>query len=148
MSFTAAPPLPAPKPSGTGVSVALFHSKRGGYVRFTITEDAQRRFFGDVIYSRSCAVQIGRGSDEGKVMINLVENGPFAFSDRGIKGSCSVKVGVWDLLPKDKRPAAACEVVHFTDATLTLKLPSWARPSSHDGKIASEHGLKPIQRHK
>lgn len=136
MPFTSAPPLPAPRPSGTGITCSTRISKRGNTFWLIFNEDAQKRYFGRSIIGEKADVRIGRGSDEGKMQITLGA-GDFEVH-KGMRGSATIKVGAWDLLPKDKRPAASGEPINFNERSMVLKLPSWAKPSSHDGKIAQE----------
>ena len=63
-----------------------------------------------------------------------------------IKGSASITMSPWDLLPKDGRPAASCDIKHIpSNVEVIIKLPSWCKPSGVGGKIAAEFGLKPTK---
>lgn len=146
MPFTPAPAVAPPKPAGTGISCSLRISKRGSNTFWLIfNQEAQQRLFGGSIVGRHVSVGIGRGSDEGKLLVAFVEDGGFEVS-RSFRGAALIKVGAWDLLPKDKRPVGPGEVVTVSAEAIVIKLPKWARPSAPDGKLGSEFGLKPVPR--
>jgi hypothetical protein len=145
MPFTAAPPIPSPKPAGTGVSFSIRVTKRASAAVLVLTDAVQKQLFDGPIAGRRAMVGVGRGSDEGKLLVTLHDDGAFEFRS-SIKGSVYLKCGVWDLLPKDKRPAASVKILSASAEGVLLQLPTWAKPSSHDGKLASEFGLKPMKR--
>lgn len=147
MPFTDVAPPAAPPPPGTGYSFGLQVSKRARTARLTIRADKQMQVFGKSIIGERVSVQAGRGSDEGRLRIVLDPNGDIEVKG-GIKASASIKMNAWDLLPKDKRPAGACEVhSQPSNVELILTLPKWCRPSGVGGKMEAEFGLKkPAQR--
>lgn len=145
MPFTAAPPLPSPKPAGTGVTFSIRVGKRTSAAQLVLTDAMQKQLFGGPLAGKRAMLGVGRGSDEGKLLVSLHEKGDFEFR-ASIKGAVYLKCGLWDLLPKDKRPAASCKVLTSSSEGVVIQLPSWARPSSHDGKMAAEFGLKPVKR--
>lgn len=142
MPFTDAHPVPGPAPAGTGITFSYTVSKRGvKKARITVRADRQVQLFGEPIDGKRFHIQIGRGADEGRLRIVKTSDGEFV-GKAGIKGSASISFGGWDLLPKDKRPAASCEV-HATPSNVEviLRLPSWCRPSGAGGKMEQEFGL-------
>jgi hypothetical protein len=145
MPFTAAPPIPAPKTAGTGVSFSIRVTKRAAAAMLVITEVVQKQLFDGPVAGRRAMIGIGRGSDEGKMLVTLHDEGTFEFRP-SIKGSVYLKCGLWDLLPKDKRPAASCKVLTASPEGVLIQLPSFAKPSSHDGKMAAEFGIKTVKR--
>jgi hypothetical protein len=143
MPFTDAPPPPGKPKIGTGISMSL-QSLKGGRMkaRITFSAEIQKTIFGGPIAGSKFQVRVGRGSDEGKLLVVRTEDGDFTASD-GVKGSSSLTVGAWDLLPKSKRPAASVEVASRpSNFEVVLKLPEWCRPSGATGRMAEEHGLK------
>lgn len=149
MSFKSAPAAPGRKKIGTGISISLRELKGGRQkVRITFSTKIQTLIFGGPMAGRRFDVQVGRGTDEGKLRIveigdgEVVENGEFT-ARPGVKGSASLFVGSWDLLPKGKRTAAPCEVAFSPRAgECILKLPAWCRPSGVGGRMEEQHGLK------
>ena len=144
MPFTdiAPPPIPAGS-SGTGISMSMSEiKKRGTKVRLTITEEMQIKMFGGPIHGKKFVAQVGRGPDEGLLRLVVVDDGDLV-AKAGVKGSASIPMSGWDLLPKDKRPASSCELKSSpSNVEAILELPSWCKPSGVGGKIAAEHALK------
>lgn len=151
MSFSSAPPVPSPAPQGSGISCYLRIGKRGSSFTTHFSAAMQDRIFGGPIRDQSFAMEVGRGSDEGKLRIvrlgpNLAIDGPMFIARSSVRGGASIKSGVWDLLPKDKRPGSAVELLSYDNNSCVLKLPSWARPSARDGQLGQEFALKPAPR--
>lgn len=147
MPFTdIAPPAPAKAP-GSGFSLGLQESKaRGQIARLTIRGDMQERFFGKSVAGLKFSAQVGRGADEGRLRLVLDEQGDLE-AKASVKGSVFIAMKAWDLLPKGKRPAGACEVQRApSNHEVILVLPGWCKPSGVDGKIAQEHALPRINR--
>lgn len=143
MPFTdVAPPPEKPKP-GTGISFGLRIDKRKrGTVRITFTEERQEYLFGGPIAGKRFSAQAGRGADEGKLRVVVDGDGALE-AKAGIKGSASLTMSAWDLLPKDKRPAAPCEIDAVPKAgEVILSLPPFCRPNGVGGKIESEFGIR------
>ncbi|MCK5501447.1 MAG: hypothetical protein KAI82_09395, partial [Tritonibacter mobilis] len=95
-------------------------------------------------------VSVGRGADEGKLMLRVHKDGEFKFS-ASAKGSVYFKAAPWGDLPKDDRPSASCEITDDPTedekaGTITnvIELPDWAKPSKRGGggRMDQEHGLK------
>ncbi len=146
MPFTPAPAIAPPKPPGTGITCSLRISKRGRNSFWLIfTADAQKRLFGGSIIGKEVSVGIGRGSDEGKILVSFVEGGGF-IAAASMHASAAIKVGAWDLLPNDKRPSQSGEVLSVAKEGVLIKLPKWACPSAAEGKIGAEFALKPVPR--
>lgn len=151
MSFSSAPPVPAPAPQGGGISCYLRIGKRGSSFTIYFSAAMQDRIFGGPIRDQSFAMAVGRGSDEGKLKVSrfgpdIAADSPMFIARSSVRGGASIKSGVWDLLPKDKRPGSAVELLSYDDHSCILKLPSWARPSARDGQLGQEFGLKPAPR--
>lgn len=142
MPFTDIAPPPAPPPPGTGFTFSLQVTKRITKARLIIRADKQDQFFGGSVAGKAFSAQVGRGSDEGKLRLVLDPQGDLEAKPT-MKGSVIINMRAWDLLPKDKRPAAACEVLSAPSShELILKLPSFCKPSGVDGKLAAEFALK------
>lgn len=148
MPFTdIAPPKAAKTASGTGISMGLRFSKsRGGVARITINTAMQEFIFGGPIHGQRFHAQAGRGADEGLLRLVKTDDGQIE-AKAGVKGSASLSMATWDLLPKDARPSASCAVKSRpSNVEVILSLPTWCRPSGVDGKISAQHRLKPIPR--
>ena len=144
MSFTEAPPAPSPKPTKTGITCSLRSSKRGVVFKLILNAAVQERVFGCSIDGKTVKVLIGRGADEGRLQVYLDEDAKFT-AKKSMHGSAAITMGAWDLFPKDSRPAASGGLKNMEYGKgLLIDLPSWARPSGCDGRMAVEHGLKPI----
>lgn len=149
MTFSPAPQLPAPAPAGTGISLSVQVSKRNSTARLILTTAAQERVFGGPLNPEKdrVTVMVGRGSDEGKLQLRIGPEGEHEITN-GVRGSVNIRVGRWDLLPKDKRPAAPCQdfgEMEFegNERVVMLWLPDWARPSkTKSGKFDGEFALK------
>lgn len=142
MPFTDVAPPAAAAPPGTGYSFGLQVTKRNRTARLTIRSDKQIQAFGKSIIGARVTVQAGRGADEGRLRIVIDPDGDIEVKG-GIKDSAFIKMNAWDLLPKDKRPAGACEVyAQPSNVELILTLPKWCRPSGVGGKMEAEFGLK------
>jgi hypothetical protein len=142
MPFTDIAPPPAPKPPGTGISFGLSCDKhKRTKVRLTFRADIQQSLFGGPIGGVKFHAKAGRGSDEGRLMLVQAPDGDLE-ARAGIKGSAYLVMSGWDLLPKDKRPAAPCKI-HSTPSNkeVILELPPFCRPSGVGGKMEAEHGL-------
>lgn len=127
---------------GTGFGFGLSVTKSQVKARLTIRADKQEQFFGGPLAGKMFSVQAGRGADEGLLRIVLDEQGDIE-AKRMMHGTVSLSLRAWDLLPKDKRPAAQCDVKAApSNFELILKLPPWARPSSSQGNLAKEFALK------
>lgn len=151
MSFTPAPVLPSGPANTGGLSCFLRITKRGAVFTLFMAAHIQERLFGGSIIGRSFVMAIGRGSDEGKVQLvmlddNEVIDGHTFVAAKGIKAGATLKCGAWDLLPKDKRQGTPVEIEHFDGKKAVLLLPSWARPSRSGGAMEAEFGLKPVPR--
>lgn len=141
MTFTPVPLPPAKKPTSTGLSFSLQFFRSVRKARLTIRAEMQEQVFGKSIIGEKFEAQAGRGSDEGKLRLVLNPEGPLV-AQASVKGTAFISMGAWDLLPKDKRPAAPCKVVANPSQTeMVVELPSWSKPSAIGGKMASEFGL-------
>ncbi|GLT08013.1 hypothetical protein ACFQFQ_14720 [Sulfitobacter porphyrae] len=142
MPFTDIAPPPAPPPPGTGITFSLTVSTRGiRKVRITLREEIQNRYFGGPIDGMKFTAQAGRGSDEGRLRLAVNPEGTLT-AKGGIKGSASIHMAGWDLLPKDKRPAASCKILESADGFLILELPPFCKPSGVGGRMAEEFALR------
>lgn len=146
MAFTDIAPPPAPKAAGTGISFGLSFTKGGtAKVRLTLTADVQKQLFGGPIAGKRFQAQAGRGQDEGRLRLVMVEDGTLEARE-SIKGTAFISMGAWDLLPKSKRPAAPCKVVDApSNVEVILALPAFCKPSGVGGKMAEEFALKPTK---
>ncbi len=141
MPFSDAPPPAAPAATGSGISFGLSVGKRRSSCRLTIRKAAQEKIFGADLTGKRAHVKVGRGADEGRLLIQIARDGEFEFRP-SMHGSVMLTLGTWDLLPKDKRPAAECSLHSVNGSSVVLQLPSWTKPSGVGGRIAAEHSLK------
>lgn len=142
MPFTDIAPPPAPASAGSGIGFSLRINKRNRTCRLTFRAEKQNQLFGGPIAGKKFSAQAGRGADEGLLRLVLDPNGDLE-AKASMKGSAYITMSAWDLLPKDKRPAAEAEVKSSpSNVELILKLPSWAKPSGVGGKMEQEFGLK------
>ena len=143
MPFTDLAPPNSGVQVGSGVSFGLSVSKSGkATCRLTMRAAAQEKLFGKSVIGAKCMLQVGRGADEGLLRLVLCDDGDFLFA-RSMRGSASVKIKAWDLLPKDKRPAQQIEVKTMpSNIEVIFRLPKWCRPSGVGGKMEAEFGLK------
>lgn len=146
MPFTDIAPPPEAKAPGTGISFGFTINKaKQVKVRITFRETRQIELFGKPIDGLKFSAQVGRGAHEGLMRLVLDEDGDLV-AKAGIKGSASINMGGWDLLPKDKRPAASCDVhSQPSNFEVILKLPPFCKPSGVGGKMESEFGLKTVK---
>lgn len=145
MSFTEALP-PRAKQDGTGISFSLRELRSGLQARVTMTEAAQKHIFGDVVVGRKAKALIGRDQDEGKLRIVLADDGFLEFT-ASIRGSVSLSIRAWDLLPGSPRKAEAAAVVEGGGGdAVTLRLPSWAKPNGAGGKVEEAAPTRPAAR--
>jgi len=147
MGFTPAPKIAtASKAAATGISMSLSEvsKTRLAVVRLTFNAEAQNRLFGRAINPETDRMEllIGRGQDEGRAQIRLCAEGDNVIKG-GIKGSVSVRVGRWDLLPEGKYPGSACREIGAVSPAdqiaVLLTLPDWASPMKR--QIAAKHGM-------
>lgn len=146
MAFTDIAPPPAPKGPGTGISFGLTYSKAGtAKVRLTFTAAVQQELFGGPMAGKKFHAQAGRGQDEGRLRLVMVDDGPLEARE-SVKGSAFLNMAAWDLLPKSKRPAAPCKVVDTpSNVEVILLLPPFCKPSGVGGKMTEEFALKPVK---
>ena len=140
MSFTDVS-SPVQKPVATGISLGVLKSKSSHTARMTFTATAQQEIFGGSIAGQHFSAQIGRGTDEGKLLLRQDERGGLV-ATASVKGSVFIRMKAWDLLPEKKVPAEPCELQDTRQDGLLFKLPSWTRPSRPGGKLDQEHGRK------
>jgi|GEM_PF-1692477 len=148
MGFTPAPKIAtASKAAATGISMSLSEGSktRLAVVRLTFNAETQNRLFGRAINPETDRMEllIGRGQDEGRAQIRLCAEGDNVIKG-GIKGSVSVRVGRWDLLPEGKYPGSACREIGDPEKqgdqiAVLLMLPDWASPMKR--QIAAKHGM-------
>lgn len=129
--------------SGTGLSLAVRVTKgRGVLARLTLTETVQNTLFGGAVAGLHFHAQVGRGSDEGRLRLVQADDGEFV-AKASVRGSVTITMAAWDLLPKDRRPAGACKV-HSRPSNFEaiLDLPTWSKPSGAGGRMEVDFGLK------
>lgn len=142
MPFTDIAPPPATTTAGTGISFSLTVNKaKKRIVRLTFNADIQQQLFGAPIDGKRFSAQAGRGADEGRMRLVVDPDGDLV-AKASMKGSASLRMSGWDLLPFDKRPAAQCEVYSVpSNVEVILKLPPFCKSSGVGGKMESEFGL-------
>ena len=144
MSFTDVAP-PEINTAKTGVSFSLAVGKKASVARMSFTAAAQMEIFERSIIGDRCVAKVGRGADEGKLLLVMQDDGDLEFK-ASMHGSALIKVAPWDLLPKDKRPAGAVDLIGTGHGGLLFRLPPWTRPSGPGGRMEAEHGLKRPER--
>ena len=142
MPFTDARPINK-QPAGTGISFSIMKTKsRGISARITFRKDVQAQLFGGPIEGKAFHVQVGRGAHEGLLRIVMTADGEFIAS-RGTRGSSSIRMSGWDLLPTDKRPASSCVIKEVpSNVEVIIALPPFCKPSGVGGKMESEFGIR------
>lgn len=129
MSFSPAQPAPAPVPGGSGYTFGLRQTKAALTATLHISAAAQDRDFGRRLAPGFVAVGVGRGQDEGRLLLTPATEGVLA--KPAMKGSVCLRLKPWDLLPKEPKKSEACKVAGKTDCGVIIILPRWA-----DGKDA------------
>lgn len=137
MPFSDAPEV-IEEPTHSGISMALRVSNGGKNkkVRFTITKEAQERYFGQPLSMITGKIQIGSGEHEGVARILIDDDSKNEFV--GIaKETVAFVVGHWVALPNDQRPAASCEVLEFDNdkGIVEIRMPEWTKPNGSGGKL-------------
>lgn len=144
MPFTDVSP-PEPTTSKTGISFGISEGKRTKTARITLTAQAQKEVFGGSIVGKRFCAKVGRGQDEGRLLLIQVDDGELE-AKASMRGSASIKMKAWDLLPNGKVPSQACELIEPSMGGFVFQLPKWARPSGVGGKMEQEHGIKRASR--
>ncbi len=144
MAFTDVAP-PEKNTAKTGISFSLSILKPASVARLSFTAAAQMEIFERSIIAERCFAKAGRGPDEGRLLLVMQEDGDLEFKAT-MRGGASIRMNVWDLLPKDKRPAGAVDLIGTGHGGLLFRLPPWARPSGPGGRMDAEHGLKRPER--
>lgn len=146
MPFTnIAPPETATNKSGISFSLSI--AKKTSTARISLTAAAQLELFGSSIIGEKFSAQVGRGADEGRLLIRRDGNGDL-IAKQSMHGSASIKMKAWDLLPKSKMPAMSIETIGSHEGGLLFQLPPWASPSGVGGKLEQEFALNKDQRGK
>ena len=140
MPFTEIAP-PEVKSNKSGISFSLSVAKKTSTARISITAAAQQELFGKSIVDAKFTAKVGRGADEGKLLLIEDPEGTLV-AKSSMHGSAFIKMKAWDLLPKDKRPSQSIESLGSKDGGLLFELPRWASPSGPGGLMEAEHGLK------
>ena len=97
--------------------------------------------FGKSIIGEKFSAQVGRGADEGKLLLRRDGNGDL-IAKPSMHGSASIKMKAWDLLPKSKMPAMSIEMIGSHEGGRLFQLPPWASPSGVGGKLEQEFSVK------
>lgn len=140
MPFTDVAP-PVETTNSTGISFSLSVGKKARTARISFNKQAQEEIFGGPIIGKKFFAKVGRGQDEGRLLIVQQDDGDLE-AKAAMRGSASIRMKAWDLLPNDKRPAKSIELLEPSMGGFLFLLPSWARPTGVGGKMESEHGLK------
>ncbi|WP_104019117.1 hypothetical protein [Roseovarius nitratireducens] len=145
MAFTAVPKLETTAAgNSTGISMSMSVSPKGrrATVRITLNADAQKRLFNRALNPETDKVDvlIGRGVDEGHAKIVLNPNGAHQIRN-SMKGSVSIRMARWDLLPEGKRPAGSVKPLGDAEIegdkiTALVLLPDWASPKKRERAAA------------
>ena len=140
MSFTPARPIVAVKNPGQ-ITARLSFVKAGGKVAIHLPAGEAARLFGDDPIGPGYAVSIGRGPDQGKILIGRVgaAKGGLFKKAGGIRGTSQIHFAAVDYMPKAKQASAPCSIVSFGAEGVILKLPEWATPRA---AMEAEFGLK------
>lgn len=140
MSFIAARPV-KPKATKTGIS---FSSRTRGSDRAEIflTADAQQEHFGEYIKGWAFTVLIGRGDDEGKILLCPVpENAEIpreaVTARNSLRDGVKICIMAWDLLGPEKQAGKPCKPLDFTDRGLLIELPEWCQPAARKAREMS-----------
>jgi hypothetical protein len=133
MTFLPARPVKtAPKTTGISFSTRNHQSERA---EIFITAGAQQEHFGETIIGWHFKVLVGRGEDEGKLLLEPLAEGkdptPDAIkANKGIRSGAKIAVAVWDLLGPVKTAGMPCKVLDFSERGLLIELPDWCTPEN------------------
>ncbi len=127
MSFTDVAP-PETHTARTGISFSLWISKTASAARLSFTAAAQMEIFERSIIAERCFAKAGRGPDEGRLLLVMQADGDLEFRAT-MRGGASIRMNVWDPLPKDKRPAGAVDLIGTGHGGLLDSGTPW-RPAS------------------
>ncbi|GEM_PF-4636700 len=128
MGFT---PIKAPLKASdnrTGISLSLLVSKKAAVARLSVTARVQEEIFGGPIAGRRFEASVGRGQDEGRLLLVEKEGGALE-ARKSVAGSAMIRMVAWDLLPKDKRAGAEVRFLEAAQGGWLFLLPDWTRPS-------------------
>lgn len=145
MTFTPARPFnPTPKPGGITFSSRLRGSDRA---ELFMSLPAQQEHFGESINGWDFLLMIGRGEDEGKLLLRPIAENEEIPSDavrahQSMKGSVRLVVAAWDLLGKETMKGAPCKALEFSDRGLLILLPDWCQPHERKARLERELGAK------
>lgn len=126
MTWSKAKPPSQPGSNGTGISFGL-RGKKNLTAILILTEEFQMNNFGRSIVGESVAVHVGRGTDEGKVMVVPGEGDLEAKAS--MRGAVALRMAPWDLLPKSQNKAERGHFVRMEGGGVVIQLPQWCRPS-------------------
>ncbi len=125
MAFTDVAP-PETHTARTGISFSLWISKTASAARLSFTAAAQMEIFERSIIAERCFAKAGRGPDEGRLLLVMQADGDLEFRAT-MRGGASIRMNVWDPLPKDKRPAGAVDLIGTGHGGLLFRLPRVAQ---------------------
>jgi len=128
MSFTPALPAPARPTGGDGYNFSIRANKGGLVAVLFISAAAQERDFGGSLIGRRLAVSVGRGQDEGRLLLQLAPEGGIEATS-ALKGSVRLRLKPWDLLPRAAQKGGSCARAPHAGEGAVIILPRWA-----DGK--------------
>lgn len=134
MSWTQARAPEKNASSGTGISFGLTVAKKSGRrtARLHLTAAAQERLFDGPIAGKPVRVSVGRGSDAGKLRLEIVDGEGAITAAASVKGSARILLRAWDLLGETARPSEQAFVVEVVRSgadcpTAVLQLPAWSK---------------------
>ena len=117
--------------------------KKGGLVfELALGPDAQSQMLGASIARAGVKVEVGRGTDHGRIRLCLDETSPIRASGAMARGSVKICVAAWDLLGREPAPAGDCAFVSIGPDGAILDLPSWGQPGARRAELEKEFGLK------
>lgn len=149
MTFVPAQP-PKTKSKATGVS---FCSRLRGSDTASIylSAEFQTENFDESVIGWKFNVLIGRGENEGKLLLQPLPEGKDATAaavtaSRIMKGTARISVRAWDLLGRDTVKSEPCRAGDFDPVKgLMIELPAWCQPEARKArdiaKTADQHKL-------
>lgn len=142
MSFVPHHP-PTAKPKSTGIMLSRTNSpRRGDLVTLSFRPDLQEHLFGGSIAGRRIEVLIGRGDDEGLLLLRALAEGRqldrVAHVGRVLpRGGGKIELRPWNLLGDHVAKSMPCRLEDIGERGAVIRLPDWCQPAARKARVAS-----------
>lgn len=142
MAFTVLAPIPRGGTAKSGIrSSAEIDAATGKEtVRLSLNAKAQDELFEGPVTGQRFDLEVGRGSDHGRLRIRLNEHGKFTPRTM-MRGAVLFSIQAWPGLPEGSHKPADCEAEDVLDG-IVLRLPEWAQPEAAKAAMEDKFGLK------